>query len=222
MVSQGFLEGLGTRWLFWMADPTSELLSEAWGPELGSTGPGLGYPWPRPRGLWPGPSMQGRGVPQPCTCSLQPATAVAACVTSSRASASAHRAHSCPSASSASPRPSAATLWWAVKSVTARGPVSRSSRIPPVTQTAASASESPERLPPHPGGGPEVWVALWALSPHSAHVTPRVQQRPPCSSGAQGAHMLSLQPEGPSWREAQSAPYHPLWQVQTQCHRAPL
>lgn len=75
-------------------------------------------------------------------CGRQPVTAADACARSSPASVSAHRAPSCLTASSASPRPSAATLWSAVRSVTAQGPGSRSSRTPPVTWTAASASES--------------------------------------------------------------------------------
>lgn len=125
--------------------------------------------------------------PQALRCSPQPATAAAACATSSRASASARRAPCHPSAPPASPGPSAATRWPAVRSAAARGPASRSSQTPPVTRTAASASEGQDRAARLlAGGGPGA-------------PTPRHRA---LGSGRQGAPRRLAPREGSRW-EAQ-------------------
>lgn len=141
-------------------------LGRGWGGASLASPPGA-----TPPGLQAGATQLGRGVCQPCACSPQPATAAAASVTSSQASAPALPAPSRLTASSASPRPSAATPWSAVRSVTARGLASRSSRTPPVTWTAASASESL-------GGCPHGCGAVPGPEPHGPHQAPRVQQCP--------------------------------------------
>lgn len=101
----------------------------------------------------------------------QPATVVPASVTRSQASVSAHHALCPPTAWCASPRPSAATRWWAVRSVTAQGLVSRSSPTLPVTWTAASASERLGRGPctvgePRAHCAPRSWKTLSRWGPH--------------------------------------------------------
>lgn len=135
--SVGWVPGTGRQ--FWVTGPPRRDLPEAWGLELGD------------------PGRRGGGSAR--VRSPQPVSAEAVCATSSRAAVCARHAPSRPTASCASPRPSAATPWWAVRSVTARGPVSRSSRTPPVTWTVASASEQGGRAVPHPSWS-RVRVAL--------------------------------------------------------------